>query len=124
MGSHLQRIVVGGALLGIGVLIGSVGQTGFERRADAQVKRVGARPGGPVSPGSVSSPGAGEYFPVVIYKGPGRTVDYYSAGRQCKSLNVAEVLVYPGLMVFKDHRGVIGGTGLAALGQFSIIVGQ
>ena len=49
---------------------------------------------------------------------------YWSAGRDCTALNVAEVLVYPGVMVFKDNRDVIGGTGLAALGQFSIIVGQ
>ena len=66
----------------------------------------------------------GEIFPMTIYKGPNRTVNYRTHGERLKALNVAEVILYPGVMVFKDNRGVIGGVGTAGLGEFQIIVGQ
>jgi hypothetical protein len=128
---YWKRAAVGICLLGLGISIGSLGRSDFENKAKAEVRRVGA--GSTGAPAGVQAKEGGAApevavmepaFPMIVYKGPNRTVKYFSAGRECTALNVAEVLLYPGVMVFKDNRDVIGGTGVGALGEFQIVVGQ
>jgi hypothetical protein len=110
-------------LLGIFALGLSIGQwtgDGVTNEANAQVSDRLKNAKAAASGGSQG----GYIFPMTIYSGPNRTVNYSTQGQKLKALNVAEVTLYPGVMVFKDNRDVIGGVGTAGLGEFQIIVGQ
>ena len=120
MMTHWKKGTIALAVFALGVTIGQWTGDGLTDEANAQVSDRLQR-----AKAAASAGGQGEdIFPMTIYAGPNRTVNYSTQGQKLKALNVAEVILYPGVMVFKDNRDVIGGVGTAGLGEFQIIVGQ
>jgi len=118
--SHWKKGAIALGMFAMGMTIGQWTGTGVTQEAQAQVSARLKKAKAAASGGGQG----GEIFPMTIYKGPNRTVNYRTHGERLKALNVAEVILYPGVMVFKDNRDVIGGVGTAGLGEFQIIVGQ
>ncbi len=72
-----------------------------------------------------AAPISGEGFPLTVYKGAHRTIQYTIRGGQAqKALHISEVAVYPDVLVFRDGTKVQGGVSLWALEKFQIAVGE